>query len=145
MAKAVAPSSGGFGSPRDAGRRRPRRCHLPSDRTNAAASALPRDVLLAFRLEDRDNGITHWWQLSFTRSGGVRFGLGEPSVPADVLFVCDYRDMIATSMASSGGRAAALPPHSTIGDASLMDTIAAAFGEARLAATVEVEFPMLSA
>ena len=109
---------------------------------NAAAAALPHDVLVAFRLEDDDSGATHWWQLNFSRSDGIRFGLGEPSRAADLLFVGKYREMVEATLASRSGKPSAVPGHREIvGDVSVLQTIAEAFAEAKKVATVDVELP----
>jgi predicted dienelactone hydrolase len=114
--------------------------------TNAAAAALPRDVLVAFKLMDDDSGATHWWQLDFSRSHGVRFGLGEPDRPADLLFVGKYREVVEASLASRGGLPTAMPGRcETVGDVSLRQTITEAFAEARKVATVDVEPPRFPA
>jgi predicted dienelactone hydrolase len=114
--------------------------------TKAAAAALPHDVLVAFKLVDDDSGTMHWWQLNFSRNDGIQFELGEPSRSADLMFVGKYREMVEATLASRNGMPASGPGHrELVGDPALLQTVAAAFAEARKVATVDVESPQFPA
>ncbi|GAB2600914.1 hypothetical protein GCM10027034_37590 [Ramlibacter solisilvae] len=112
-----------------------------SDEVKNACAALPRDVLLAFRLVNEDTGAVHWWQMSFKQQGGVDFALGEPEGNADLLFESGYWAMLANTAAQRAGEPLPEPQPQMTGDVSVMQLISTAFLATQRAAAVPVRMP----
>lgn len=111
-----------------------------SEALRRAAAEIPREVLLAYRLDDADSGSDVWWQMRFSPQDGVAFALGPPAAAPDLTFVGSYWDMVAAVQAQRRSQVAT-PQLQVEGDVDVLRHIGAVFSVAQKVATVPVSFP----